>query len=329
MVRRHALWLLFALVLAAFAAPSQQQQQRGRSLQATYRASLSRCRLGAEGVLVSVKGPSSAARSSRNGVPRGAAIAFADKLVRLGEARGRRLDPFGPATNKSTVRVLHVMTSLVEIVAAEIDDEPTMAAVMEDEDVELVEANCRISLDDPREEQQHDEQQQQQQHDDDEKQQQEEKEEEQQQEERQQTTTASTTALTTSQPNAPWGLDRIDSRTGLGNVATPRLPFAFFSPRVLASSRPAFQRLLPLLLFLLLLLHLAPQPPLPILGVDSHRGRRRLQPRQRARRRHADLRPRYRSPHLARGLWRAGARRLELWMPDGPRGRVFVWGVAA
>lgn len=77
---------------------------------------------------------------------------FADKIITYAKAhaaelskpsRGRRADH---ASNASSVKILYTSHSLLELVAAVVDDN-TLNYIMNDPEVERVEANCRIDLD--------------------------------------------------------------------------------------------------------------------------------------------------------------------------------------
>ena len=138
---------------------------------------------GTDGVIIALAPERTALGTHASGMnAHGAqARAFADKLVRMGR---RRLD--GTKGNVKAVTILAVFKT-VEAVAATITDDTILEAVLVDPEVDSVEANCIIQLDDPATDEQDD-----------------------------LDPPAKGDAVTTQgvQLNAPWGLDRIDSRSG-------------------------------------------------------------------------------------------------------------------
>ena len=196
----HALGLVLLALAPAAGAPAQPPTDAHDDLSSSpaRRLSSSACRHGAEGVLISLE-PAAYSQSS-NASARGARTrAFAASLLARGGSASASAggNKGGSGSGSNTVRILHVFDrGLLDAVAAEIDDAATLTAVLADPEVRSIEENCIITLDDPSSGGSG-------------------KIKERMQRRMLQSTGVSTSSL---QTNAPWGLDRIDSRSGTDGV---------------------------------------------------------------------------------------------------------------
>ena len=196
----HAFGVLLLALAPAAAAPAQPPTvaHDDHLSSPARRLSSSACRHGAEGVLISLE-PAAYSQSS-NASARGARTrAFAASLLARGGSASASAggNKGGSGSGGNTVRILHVFDrGLLDAVAAEIDDAATLTAVLADPEVRSIEENCIITLDDPSSGGSG-------------------KIKERMQRRMLQSTGVSTSSL---QTNAPWGLDRIDSRSGTDGV---------------------------------------------------------------------------------------------------------------